>query len=203
MKYKAVVFDYGGVLEQNSGGNPVRLIAELMSVPLEDFKKVYFKYNHLSNAENLPWIDMIKFVVSEFDDSELMWNKVKALISNFESKSVPNVALLNILPSLKERGYLTAIFSNYTSELRSILAEQNILQYFDEVVISGEIGLQKPSKEAFEAMFSSLGVKPQEIVFIDDTPKSLETAGELGYTPILFKDNEQLFSELTMLGILG
>jgi len=71
----------------------------------------------------------------------------------------------------------------------------------DDAVISGEIGYQKPHKEAFAVLFERLGASAQEVVFIDDSPKSLEKAEEIGYTPILFQNNEQLISDLRSLGI--
>lgn len=76
-----------------------------------------------------------------------------------------------------------------------------ILKLVDEVVISGEIGFQKPYTEAFDVVFQKLGVLPQEVIFIDDAPKSLEKAVEIGYTPILFLGNDKLKKDLSELGI--
>ena len=39
----------------------------------------------------------------------------------------------------------------------------------------------------------------QKILFIDDSEKSLETAKELGYAPILFESYDQLREELQKL----
>ena len=94
-----------------------------------------------------------------------------------------------------------AVLSNHTSSLRARMAKNGTEKYFDAIIISGEIGYQKPSKEAFEVVFSKLDVKPSEAIFIDDTPRSLEYADEVGYTPILFENNEQLKSDLIGLGI--
>jgi HAD superfamily hydrolase (TIGR01509 family) len=85
--------------------------------------------------------------------------------------------------------------------LREQLNNTNIIEYVHEVVISAEIGFQKPSKEAFAILFQKLNVLPEVVVFIDDAPKSLETAGEIGYTPILFEGNSKLKDDLKNLGI--
>ncbi len=69
--------------------------------------------------------------------------------------------------------------------------------------ISGEIGFQKPHKEAFEVLFTRLGVRSNETVFIDDSPKSLEKAKEIGYIPVLYKNNDQLKTDLSKLGIIA
>lgn len=68
-------------------------------------------------------------------------------------------------------------------------------------VISGEIGFQKPHKEAFQVLFEKLDLQPEEVVFVDDSTRSLEKAAEIGYIPILFKNNEQLKADLITAGI--
>ena len=198
---KAVVFDYGGVIELSEGGHLLKDIAEVINIPVADFKEEYFKHNHLSNIENLDWEDMILKVVSVFDEREETKNKVFTIINEYQSQRKINVELVDMFPKLRQQGFKIAIFSNHTSRLRDKLRGNGILDLVDEVVVSGEIGFQKPHKEAFDVLFDLLRVNPEEVVFVDDVPKSLEKAAEIGYTPILFKDNEQLITELGAIGI--
>jgi len=200
-KYKAIVFDYGGVLELNTQGSIIKPVAEYIGVSVEDFKTEYFKHNHLANVGNNSWNDMFLQVVSVFDDSDLTKEFVSKLSTERDRHSVVNTELVEKLPVLRDMGYSVAIFSNYSSKLRDILTANGIIDKVDHVVVSAEIGFQKPHKEAFEVLFSRLGVNPEEVIFIDDTPKSLETADSLGYTPVLFKNNEQLRLELSKLAI--
>ncbi len=60
----------------------------------------------------------------------------------------------------------------------------------------------KPDPEAFYRFCELLKVEPHELIFIDDTKKSLETAPTVGYTPILFQDGASLRKELSALGVL-
>lgn len=199
---RAIVFDFGGVIELSEGGHLLKDIAEAIGIPIVDFKGEYFKHNHLSNVENLDWEDMILKVVSVFDGSEETKNKVLAIINEYQSQRKINVELVAMFPKLKQQGFKIAIFSNHTSKLRDKLKGNGILDLVDEVVVSGEIGFQKPHKEAFDCLFEILKVQPHEVVFIDDSPKSLEKAGEIGYIPILFKNNEQLKTDLSNLEIV-
>lgn len=200
---KAVVFDYGGVIEltPGSGGGVLRAIAESLSVPFEIFQKEYFKRNHLSNVGNISWDDVLLQVVAVFDAREAAGKRALSILEDFRSRLRVNKELVDIFPLLRQKGFKVGIFSNYRESLRGRLREQGILEQVDEVVVSGEIGFQKPQKEAFEALFKTLKVLPKQVIFIDDTPRSLETAGEIGYTPILFRDNAQLKNELRKLGI--
>ena len=200
-RYKAIVFDFGGVVEISRAGSLPYAIAQSIHVPLEVFKNEYFKHNHLANVKNIPWEDMILKVVSVFDATEETKESVLSIIRDHQSKKEINSELVSLFPILRGLGYTVAIFSNATSQLREKLSRNGILELIDSVIISGEIGFQKPHKEAFDVLFEKLLVSPEEVVFIDDTPKSLEKATEIGYSPILFTGNDQLKIDLQKLGI--
>ncbi len=108
---------------------------------------------------------------------------------------------MSLFPILKQQGLKVGIFSNNTSKLRTKLNVNGIIKLVDELVVSSEIGFQKPHKEAFQVLFEKLKLLPEEVIFIDDSPKSLEKASEIGYIPILFKNNDQLKVDLRKLGI--
>ncbi|MDO8561263.1 MAG: HAD-IA family hydrolase [bacterium] len=201
-KIKAVVFDFGGVIElYDGGGHLIENIAEYLGVPRSEFRTAFFRYNHLANVQNLTWEDMILKVVSLFTESKEKADGVKEMLRIRSLDRNLNAELLSFFPQLKKLGLKTGIFSNSNSILRERLKELGLLELADVLVISGDIGYQKPDKEAFQILFEKLKLKPEEVVFIDDTPRSLETADEIGYIPILFKDNVQLKTELEHIGI--
>lgn len=202
MKIKAVVFDFGGVIELYEGGRISRKFAEVLEVDYDKFKAVYFEHNHLSNVGNLKWEEMVLKVASVFDKSKEKEAQIKAIIQENHSKLKINSELLTFFKILRQQGLKVAIFSNATSKLRKRLVKEDIAGLVDEIVISGEIGHQKPNKEAFQILFEKLGCRPEEVIFIDDTKKSLEKASEIGYIPILFKNNELLKVDLYSHGIL-
>jgi HAD superfamily hydrolase (TIGR01509 family) len=115
---------------------------------------------------------------------------------------VLNTELVAIIAILKRQGFKVGILSNATTDLREILREHEILELFDEVIISGEIGFQKPDKEAFAVLFEQLGVSAEDAIFVDDSPRSLEKAEQIGYIPIHFKNNSLLVDELRSFGIV-
>jgi epoxide hydrolase-like predicted phosphatase len=201
LSIKAVVFDVGGVIELNEGGGVWEYISELLDVPLDDFKKAYWAHNHLSNVENMKWEDMIIEVVRTFKKDKKTEDQIRKFIRAHEAKKKINVELLKIFPQLRRKGLKVGILSNATSELRDRLKQKGVTPLVDELVISGEIGYQKPHKEAFDILFQRLGLKPEQVVFVDDSLKSLEKADEIGYIPIQFKNNGQLKLDLEKVGI--
>lgn len=199
--FKAVVFDFGGVIELWKDGVILDDLAELVGISSIDFKTEYFKHNHLCNIGALSWEDVLMKVVTIFDDTKEIRDAALLIIEDYQSSKRINHELVSFFPRLKEYGYRVAILSNYASTLKEKLHVHGILELVDEVVVSGEIGFQKPHREAFQILFKRLDVRAEEVIFIDDAAKSLETAGEIGYMPILFKNNEQLKVDLAALGI--
>lgn len=197
---KAVCFDFGGVIELHEG-NILKDLAKLLDVPFDDIKNEYFRHNHLTNVKNMKWEDAALEIISLYDKTQKTKERALSMIRNFFSNGKLNTELLDIFKILKKQGFKVAIFSNNTLQLRERLIESGIIKLVDEVVISAEIGFQKPHKEAFQVLFEKIDVRPEEVVFIDDTPKSLEKSDEIGYIPILFKNNSQLRIELKKLGI--
>jgi putative hydrolase of the HAD superfamily len=74
---------------------------------------------------------------------------------------------------------------------RALLAE-----LFDGIVISGEVGMRKPTPEIYALAAQTVGLEPDQCVFVDDLRFNLDPAAELGMTTILHRDSEQTIAEL-------
>ncbi len=61
-----------------------------------------------------------------------------------------------------------AVVSNFDTRLRDILEGLGVLDLFDAVVVSAEVGAEKPNPVIFEAACEQLGVRPEEAVHIGD-----------------------------------
>lgn len=197
---KVIAFDYGGVIKINDS-DLIADICEYLNISKEDWHKEYFKINHLANTQNVSFEEVFKIVTSKFNDSEEARNHVLDLMKYNKGKYHLNNELVDIIKELRSNGYKTALLSNNSIELRQRLKDDGIIDIFDGIIISAEVGLQKPQPGMFQILFDKLEVKPNEVVFIDDTLKSLEGADDIGYIPVLYKDNESLKLELS--NILG
>lgn len=193
---KVIAFDYGGVIKMNDS-DLIADICEYLNISKEDWHQEYFKINHLANTQNVSFEDVFKMVTSKFNDSEEAWNQILYLMKSNKGKYHLNDELINIIKELRIKGYKTALLSNNSIELRNRLKEDGIIDLFDEIIISAEVGLQKPQPGIFEILFTKLNVKPNEVIFIDDTLRSLEGADSIGYAPVLYKDNELLKKDLS------
>ena len=92
---------------------------------------------------------------------------------------------------LKEMGLKLGIITNGEHDLQwNKLRLLNFDYLFDEIVISGDVGVQKPETKPFEVMSKKLGIEPQNLLYVGDNPlNDVEGSRKAGYTPVWVKTN--------------
>jgi putative hydrolase of the HAD superfamily len=78
-------------------------------------------------------------------------------------------------------------------------AGYDLAALFDVVVISGQVGLRKPEPPIYELTVAKLGLRPEDCVFVDDTPANLATARHLGMAAVHFTGAPSDFAEIERL----
>ena len=63
------------------------------------------------------------------------------------------------------------------------------LQFFDGVVVSSDIRMIKPDREAFEYVLKTYGLKAEECLFVDDSACNVDAARAIGMTAHLFRND--------------
>jgi HAD superfamily hydrolase (TIGR01509 family) len=70
---------------------------------------------------------------------------------------------------------------------------------FDAVVISGRVGLRKPSPEIYELTAAKIGLLPSDCLFVDDTEHNLPAARDLGMGTLFFTGADGEVAEIERL----
>ena len=63
------------------------------------------------------------------------------------------------------------VLSNFDRRLRTVLAQLGVLARFDEVIISSEVGADKPDPWIFQHAAARAGVEPHEALLVGDDPE--------------------------------
>jgi 2-haloacid dehalogenase len=115
----------------------------------------------------------------------------------------PIAGTVEILAELRTRGTPLYALSNWSTETFPTAQRRfEFLQWFDGVLLSGEVRLTKPDRRIFEHFFEIFGVDPSEAVFVDDLRPNAEAASALGMHGILFTSPSALRNELENIGWL-
>ncbi|GAQ84644.1 haloacid dehalogenase-like hydrolase (HAD) superfamily protein [Klebsormidium nitens] len=107
----------------------------------------------------------------------------------------------DLLRRVQEAGYEAHAFTNYPHWYKMIEEKLSLSRYLDWTFVSCHTGRRKPDLEAFMEAATTLGLEPQDCVFIDDRLKNVEAAQAVGMAGILFESASSLEVELEKLGI--
>lgn len=109
--------------------------------------------------------------------------------------------MIDAVRHARDRGVRTALLSNswgvdyYPHDL--------LAELFDEVVISGQVGLRKPDEEIYHLAADGLGIPAPELVFVDDVEVNVGTAERVGMRGLLHTSPDGTIAELDRLFGLG
>lgn len=103
---------------------------------------------------------------------------------------------------LKRNGIALAAVSNIDFWRHDWLKRQGWLNLYDEIVVSHEERLLKPSSELMVRTLDRLGVPAEATLFVDDRPENLVPAAALGIKTHAFVGPRQLRRKLRSFGLL-
>lgn len=201
MKYKAIGFDYSGVITESSGSLFTINACNILNINKDTFFDVYLKNNYLLNTTDINikdfWIKLLKEWGKEEKEKEFL-----EFINSRESDRKYNYELITFIKELKNLGYKIALLSNNSSKLNDMLIEDKINILFDVILISGDVGYMKPSVEIFQILNEKLKINGKELVFVDDFEKNFINADKIGFTPVLYTNFKKLKDDFKKLGII-
>lgn len=127
---------------------------------IEDAVQRFVRERGISEAESASWPG---------DYKHLSIGMVQAFV-------IPEPGVKSMLTQLRERGIRTAILTNGWSPLQ--LRKAARVEFDGPVIVSSDVGVQKPERAAFDALAAALQAEPEEIAFVGDTPAT-DVAGAL------------------------
>ena len=180
---KAIIFDLGGVILNID----YRLtIAAFTKLGVKNSELFYSKkaQNHIFDKIEIGAITPNYFLGelqkhcknANKNEIEKAWN---SMLLDLPEKR------LNYIQNLS-KNYRLFLLSNtnnlHIKALRKKIGEKrwaNFTSLFNKIYLSHEIGFRKPNKEAFQIILNENSLKPNNVLFIDDSPQHIEGAKNL------------------------
>jgi putative hydrolase of the HAD superfamily len=192
---RAVIFDFGGVLVRTEDRAPRSRLAARLGMTYEELSSLVFE-NPSSQQATLGQVSVREHWEAVRASLGLAPEAIQAVQEEFWAGDVLDTSLVDLLRALRPR-YQTALLSNAWDDLRQVLEQRlKILDAFDQVIISAEVGLMKPDERIFRLAVERLGVAPGEAVFVDDFVHNVEGARLAGLQAIHFRSAGQARAEL-------
>ena len=193
-KKPILVFDFGGVIAEAdnevvftylerslslSRNEVMHVIAQLRESRIKGVSEEQF-WNEYATSTNMTlpekWIESLNAVQ--------------------QSAIRPNSRMIEMVKRLKAMGYRIALLSNVQKHQAKIVRDTGLYLYFDPIVLSCEIGVEKPNIEAYQILLQRLHAVPKECIMIDDSSENIQSAQRLGMGTILFQSTDSFFAEL-------
>jgi 2-haloacid dehalogenase len=196
-----VVFDLGGVLID---WDPRHLYRQLFAdeADMEAFlNEVATQEWNAQQDAGRPWAEAVAALVARYPDQ-------RELIEAFHGRwpemlGGPVEDTVDVLAQLRQTGLRLYALSNWSAETFPIARRRYpFLEWFEGIVISGDVGTIKPDPRIFEHLVARYAIEPGAAVFIDDNAVNIEAAVRLGFVARQFVDARSLRRDLEELGLL-
>jgi putative hydrolase of the HAD superfamily len=186
--YKAIIFDFFDVIHS------------------DPFQRWLKKHDYERSGEFAKSAQQVDFGRISYDEhyqrlSELSGQSAQSIKEVFDDTQLIDQDMVELIRSLHGQ-YKIGLLSNAGGQyLRPILEEHGLMELFDEIAISAEIGVVKPDPAIFKHALKQLGVKAEEAIFTDDNPGNVAAAEAVGIRSIVFTSEKALRRELAAAGI--
>ena len=190
-----VVFDLGGVLID---WNPRYLYRKLIPEPA---RMEHFLAEVCSTEWRLPF-DLGAPMADAIADLAARHPELRDLIEVYaerwpEMLGGPVDGSVEVLKEVRAAVPALYALSNWPAEtFPHARAQFDFLDWFDGLVISGELGVKKPDAAIYQHLFARHGIEPSTALFIDDVEENLTAAEALGLNTLLFTTAEALRRDL-------
>ena len=199
MKYKAIIWDFGGVIT-SSPFEAFNKFEEANGLPKDIIRTI-----NSENPDMNAWaqFESNSITIDQFDDLFLKEAKAKG----FDIKGRDIIKLLkgsirenmvSFLRELKSDFKLGCITNNVkpSSEENTDNETKEAMSIFDHVIESSIAGIRKPNPEIYMMSCDALNVSPDQCIYLDDLGINLKPARELGMTTIKVIQPEDAIQEV-------
>ncbi len=198
MTIRTILFDFGGVLLRTEDHQPRQKLAAKFGLSEEEL--IYLVFGSPS---------ALRASIGEIT-AEQHWQEVAAALGasadqipylkeQFFAGDRLDETLIEVIRSYRQT-HRVGLLSNAWDDLRPFLNHQlGILDIFDDVIISAEVGLMKPDRRIYELAAQKFHTSVQEALFIDDLAVNVQAARAAGMKGIQFRSTRQTINELQQL----
>ena len=110
-----------------------------------------------------------------------------------------NVDFATCVRRVRDRGVSVSALTNSWHSEQELMARRELAGLFDCVVSSRDVGMTKPDPRIYRQAMKRMNRRPDELVFVDDTPECVAAARALGMHAIRFETSAQASCELRAL----
>ena len=189
---KVIYFDVGGVIVTDGFWRCKKQFAKMLGKSEADVWKAYLAtdfpaYSAGTISPKQRWnafFHKLKIKKYDFNKAMKIWHSV------FK----PIKGTMAVAKRMKSKGYKIGILSDQAMDTLKTIKKRVNLSIFSPRIISSEVKLSKQDGRLrmYKLAVKRAGVKPSQILFIDNNKEHLADARKFGMKTLLFKSSKQI-----------
>lgn len=193
--FQTFLFDMGNVLTFFSHSLMQQQMAELLGTTPEEIRRRIFD-------SSLQW-DFERGRITEHEFHAALEEMFHCRVGRNELRTAVadifelNTSIVPVLDALKGRGVRLVLMSNTcVTHLQWVREKYDVLDRFDDFVVSYEAGAIKPEDPIYELALSKIECAPEECLYTDDIAAYVEKGKSFGLQGEVFTTTERFLSQL-------
>ncbi len=188
------MLDFGGVLADEGFREGLKAIAERNGLDPDTFYRTAMELIYQSgyvtgrSYESSYWAALREKTGITGSDEELRQEILKRFVLREK--------IIRVVEKIKSSGFITAILSDQTNWLDEINEKKTFYHFFDFIFNSYKLKKSKRELSVFRDVTTAMGLKPDEVLFVDDNPANIKNASDTGLRTIHFTDVEGFNREI-------
>ena len=204
-KIKKIAFDFGGVIIRQNQQQAVERFKQIGLLDAEERLGAYTQQGIFGaleegkiTAEDFRWqLSLLIGRAVTIEDCSYAW---RGYCDGLPQRN------LEALQRLRREGYGLSILSNTNPFMMGWALSQDfdgnghsLADYVDALYLSYQMKVMKPSAEIFRRVLEAEGVRPEELLFVDDSSHNISAAQQLGIATFQAVNGEDWTEELFQL----
>ena len=186
---RALIYDIGNVLVRTEDLSPRRAWEHKLQLAHDAIEPLVHA-TELNSRYERGELDTAQFWSLTGTNLGIPESQLDQFRADFYAGDHLNSEMMAFIRARRLAGLKTAIISNAPKAMRTKLRDElEILDDFDVVTISGEVGVRKPAASIFAACCAALRIAANETIFVDDIAENCEGARAAGLHAVHFMDN--------------
>ena len=195
-RYRGLLVDWGGVMTSDVF-DTFRAFCELEGLEPDTVRQRFRE--DLAARELLVGLETGQLPEHEFEPrfAAILGVEAPQLIDRMFAGGRSDEQMAAAVARARDQGVRTGLISNSWGTRR--YDRELLAKLFDGVVISGEVGMRKPTPAIYELAARRVGLSPGQCVFVDDLPFNLDPAAELGMATVHHTSAPETIAQLKRL----
>jgi HAD superfamily hydrolase (TIGR01509 family) len=200
VKIEAILFDLGKVIVDFNFETGLQALHSACSISRNRLEEVLWDENCIRRYERGE-ISTSDFHTYLRDTADLQMDLMD-FCRTWSSVFLPNLIVSEeLLASLKQKYPLILVSNTNEAHIDYVRANYRVLDYFDHLVLSYEVGSLKPDRKIFERAIAISGCPAEALFFTDDREENIHAANQLGIHAHQFKTESLLLDALQQAGV--